>query len=284
MRLVKNSSNEILPSTRAPALGAALQVTAMGELAQIEAALSRSRSRHRGVHEARKSIRRLRALLALGDGVFGAAGQAIDQQLSRVGDSLSSLRDAQVVVDTTRRLERRASQADRRETWHRMRAALSERRAQVLARAISADPQFSRRRGRVHALRQALYALPWDDLERRELAAALERQGRRCEKAHRHAEENRSAHARHRWRRKLRRLRMQMDLIKKLTRAEPAPADAARVFERARRHVPSPKRLAKRADALGRDQDLEVLRRAVRGFPPGELRDDGLKALRRAMR
>lgn len=81
----------------------------MGELAQIEAALSRSRSRHRGVHEARKAIRRLRALLGLGDDIFGAAGEAIDEQLSRVGKSLSTLRDAQVVVDTTRRCADEAS-------------------------------------------------------------------------------------------------------------------------------------------------------------------------------
>lgn len=277
---MKKPSNAATP---AATLGAALQAVAMSELATIDAALSRGRARHRGVHEARKAIRRLRALLALGDDAFGDAGEALDATLSRIGKSLSVLRDAQVVVDTARRIGRRADQASRRDVWLRLRAALAERRAQTLARAIAADPQFGRRRQRVQALRPALAALPWRRLDRREVVDALTRQARRSDKAQRRAEAHRGARERHRWRRRLRRLRMQMDLIKTLAQREPPTATAADAYRAVRRAIAPPKRLGKQADALGRGQDEEILRRAVRALAPGELRAEGLKALRRAV-
>lgn len=274
---MKKKSNGATPGP----LGAALQAVAMSELATIDAALSRSRARHRGVHEARKAIRRLRALLALGDDAFGDAGEALDATLSRIGKSLSTLRDAQVVVDTARRIGRRADQASRRDVWLRLRAALSERRAQTLARAVAADPQFERRRRRVQALRTALATLPWGRLDRRTVAAALTRQARRSDKAQRRAQAHRGAHERHRWRRRLRRLRMQMDLLKSLAQREPSLPPAVDAYKAARRDVAPPKRLGKQADALGRGQDEEILRRAVRALAPGALRDEGLKALRK---
>ena len=252
----------------------------MHEVAAIDAALGR-RARHRGVHEARKAIRRLRALLALGERVFGDAGEALDAALSRLGDGLSALRDAQVAVDVTRRVERRKDQASRRALWQRLRESLSERRAQALARAIAIDPQFARRRARVQALRPGLFALPWERLDRRAVDAALARQARRSDKAHRRAEADGGAHARHRWRRRLRRLRMQMDLMKSLARRDAAAPVAVDAYAGARRNIASPKKLARKADALGRGQDVEVLRRAVRALAPGALRDDGLRALRK---
>lgn len=252
----------------------------MQELALIDEALT-LRARHRGVHEARRAIRRLRALLAIGTAEFGAAGEALDEALSRLGKGLSSLRDAQVVVDTTRRIERRANQAERRDVWHRLRMALRERRAQVLARAVAVDPQFTRRRGRVQALRPALASLRWNALDRRAVEAALARQARRSDKAQRAAHEHGGAHARHRWRRRLRRLRMQLDVVKSLARREPPLPVAVDAYEKARREIGPSKRLARKADALGRGQDVEVLRRAVRSLAPGELRQEGLRALRK---
>ena len=85
--------------------GQALRDFAAAELAAAGDALARTGDDlHEGVHRARKSIRRTRAVLALGDRLLGPGFELVDAQLRRLNDSLSPLRDAHALVETLQRL------------------------------------------------------------------------------------------------------------------------------------------------------------------------------------
>src|ERR1700754_4768491 len=86
------------PSTVADALAS----LAARESRRAIRSLSDTADRHKGVHEARKSIRRLKSLLALGAGRFGGALEPVWNELSSLATGLSSLRDAHVAVNIAR--------------------------------------------------------------------------------------------------------------------------------------------------------------------------------------
>ncbi len=77
--------------------GPLVRKRATQECRSIIAALSASDDPHAAIHAARKAIRRLRALLAL---LQDSEMELKDEErsLQRLGDSLSDLRDAHVVV------------------------------------------------------------------------------------------------------------------------------------------------------------------------------------------
>ena len=82
-----------------------LKAYALNQLQRAIACLSWRGSRaHAGVHQARKSMRRARACLALGESALGAGANMIDRELSKICGSLSSLRDAQARVESLDRL------------------------------------------------------------------------------------------------------------------------------------------------------------------------------------
>ena len=85
--------------------GDRLKAYAIAQLQRATACLGWRGSRaHAGVHQARKSLRRIRACLALGESALGAGAGMIDRELSKVCDSLSVLRDAQARVESLERL------------------------------------------------------------------------------------------------------------------------------------------------------------------------------------
>ncbi|HVI56262.1 MAG TPA: CHAD domain-containing protein [Luteibacter sp.] len=92
------------PPTSAPTspkpLHQILAEEAQRECAKADRALADAANRHKGIHEARKAIRRLRSLLRLVAPVLGDTIDAIDSRLRRLARGLSALRDAHVVVNT----------------------------------------------------------------------------------------------------------------------------------------------------------------------------------------
>lgn len=196
---------------------------------------------HARVHQARKAIRRVRSVLALVAPAFDVS--AIDGLLRRTGESLGALRDAHAVADTARRIGTRV--ADPR--WSRVAAALDARADRLVDRELAIDPDFARRRRALARAARQLDALPWDVLEAGNLRAGLQRQRRRVEKAARRARQDPVADTLHRWRRRVRRLRMQLDALQemKLRALDPDPAVS--------------RRLHRLSDELGWRQDLVVL-------------------------
>ena len=82
-------------------MGDRLHAYAAAEMVHAIACLSWHGGRlHAGVHQARKSLRRLRATLALGMPTLGPGARLIDRELRRTNRRLSKLRDAQALVHT----------------------------------------------------------------------------------------------------------------------------------------------------------------------------------------
>ena len=92
-----------MPARATQQLGERARLLAREECRAIGRALAAKRRIHTGIHDARKAIRRLRSLLALVEARIPEA-TPIDQQLERLGDGLSHLRDAHVVVETARKV------------------------------------------------------------------------------------------------------------------------------------------------------------------------------------
>ena len=244
--------------------GLALGTLVHGECRAAMRALGAPKAIHTRVHEARKAIRRTRALLALaedGDAAFDV-GPA-DRILQRVGDSLSRLRDAHASIDTARKV---GKQIDTRR-WRPVVTALRERAAALVARELERDPGLARRRATLEGALHYLDQLPWDTLTASQIRDGLARQRRRVERAARRAGKHPDAERLHRWRRKVRRLRMQVDALPKL---KPG-------WSKSTPSTPKSKSLHKLSDVLGYEQDLHVLAGLLRRLPGLEDRA-GLRA------
>jgi CHAD domain-containing protein len=77
------------------------------------------------VHEARKALKRLRALLRVARGVIGQPRYRHENVVLRdLGRTLSSTRDAQVLLDTLEALAARYAEVLREGTWGRLRESL----------------------------------------------------------------------------------------------------------------------------------------------------------------
>jgi len=227
-------------------------------------ALAAPKAIHTRVHEARKAIRRTRALLALaedGDAPFDI-GPA-DRILRRVGDSLSRMRDAHASIDTARRVGTQTGS----KRWRPVVTALRERAAGLVAHELERDPGLARRRATLEGALHYLDQLPWDALTARQIRDGLACQQRRVERAARRAGKHPDADHLHRWRRKVRRLRMQVDALPKL---KPG-------WSKSTPSTPKSKSLHKLSDALGYEQDLHVLVALLRRLPGLEDRA-GLRA------
>lgn len=258
--------------------GGALAALAVCECRAIDRALARTRNRHAGIHRARKGIRSLRAILALAEPKPDDATRRIDRRLRKLARSLSALRDAFVAMQTAQSLAMGGSAAP----WHAAAAALEEACNQALRSALATDPDFAARRSELGRIRQALSVLPWERVSPQAMARALKRSGRRTKRSEDDARRRGTVDLLHRWRRRLRRLRLQLDAMAKVSAMSPDPADAAHP-----RH--DMRELKRMTDALGRRQDLRLLRRHLARLDaglrsPAQLRLELRKAIADAAR
>lgn len=244
-------------------LGAALQAVVRHDLDALVAALSASSQPHRGVHEARKAIRRLRAALQLGQRRFGRRGAAIDASLKQLSDGLSDLRDAQVVVELAGRHLRGATDEDQRRRLTALRRRLLAARRSALTEARASDPGFAERLAEVARIRHVVDGLPWAPLIAHDLERALVRSLRRVDRAgERAAQAGASVEQRHRWRRRLRRLRMQWNALKAVRKrglVDPDAGELHALLAWLRRKAGPFRDLSKTVDALGAEQDRHLL-------------------------
>lgn len=253
-------------------LGAGLHMIVAHDLAALADALSDQAAPHRGVHEARKAIRRLRAILQLGQRCLGRRAAAADTALARLADGLSDLRDAQVLVELAGRHLRDASDVEQRRCRAALRRRLLTDRRATLARARAHDPGFAARRAEVARIGRIVERLPWARLDADALDQALARSQRRAERAGERARlADAGSERRHRWRRRLRRLRMQWTALKTLRKHLPDGAgqhELATLLAGLRRRSGPFRALAATVDALGAEQDQQLLQAALAGLPP----------------
>lgn len=225
----------------------------------ILAALPATGDQNEAIHAARKAIRRMRALLALLEHQDAFDLERDDLALRRLGKGLSDLRDAHVVVETALRLQRH----DPVPGWKVVLAALTERRARVLHRALERDPGFGRRRKIVERVLSSVRAQPWQRLRNAAIRDALKRSERRVKKAAARAARDGDAETVHRWRRRVRRLRMQLEVVGAFGAAQVHAHDHSGVVKKA-------KALHRTSDQLGRLQDLQLLRNLIRAMPAAD--------------
>lgn len=194
---------------------------------------------HTGIHQARKSIRRVRAILALGMRRLDPRAQRLDADLAQLCRGMSRLRDAQALIEALHRLNDNAPD-DVCAILPEAETAARQRRDELLAQALKRDPQFLSRRRRLQSMSDRLLRLNWQPLGDAEAVAAILRSERRVEKASRRAKRHPDRHEDwHVLRRRMRRLRQQDTVL-------------ARVCPEVRTRMPG---LENQADALGHAQD-----------------------------
>lgn len=191
--------------------GARLQAYASSELADAIACLARKGAqRHGGVHQARKSMRRTRAVLALGMPALGAGAPLVDRELRRVIRSLSRLRDAHALVGTCDHLlAKETAESDTAALLRRARRIATRTRAETARAVLAADPQLHERRAVLLTLHAALDGLAWAAVDDACIAAALQRSADRIATAGTRAQQSGRDDDWHRWRRAARRLEQQ---------------------------------------------------------------------------
>lgn len=240
-------------------LGLRLLAFVSAQLQRAQSQLARaSEDRHAGIHEARKSIRRVRATLALGAGAFGRQADALDDELARLARGLSRLRDAQALVEVLQRLAATAP-AKVQAILPRAEQSARQRRDRLMREALQRDPELRARRRRLQAASARLQRLHWAAVDAAAVTRAMARSERRADKADRRVRHHPDDHAAwHVYRRRLRRLHQQDTLLSELQPSLRAP---------------SARCLQHRAHALGVSQDdALLLSHCGRGspFPPDQ--------------
>lgn len=240
-----------------PSIGTVLAGFAAKECRKADRALADAKQRHRGIHEARKSIRRLKSLLRLGETPFKTQWPALEAVLTRLAESLSPLRDAYVAETMARKLAGTAPSP----SWARAIERLARRCEDRLAAELQEDPRFLARRRQLRELAGKVEALPWHRVDDRVVAQALARSERRVAKVRKRAETRPSPENTHRWRRRVRRLRMQWEFQHKAAKALGGPGQPG-----SQTYKPTHRALSKLSDALGATQDLRELRKTLRSL------------------
>jgi CHAD domain-containing protein len=251
-------------------VGSALATLAVKECRPLERALAQRKGRQDGIHVARKSSRRLRSLITFLRSVSGRRTAALDKDLKQLAGGLSSLRDAHMAARTARLLATTHQAA----LTPSLLNALEDRSKALLKQALEKDPDWRRRRTKAHRIVTAMTRLPWQQIDAVEVIKVLKRSHRRVEKAKEKALEQRSMPAYHRWRRRARKLRYQLEFVHKIRRA----MDMTK--ERAQQYDDCLKDLRLTIDQLGWRQDFDVFLKAVDQLPDSA----EVVALREALR
>ncbi len=199
-----------IESETALAPGEVLRAYAINELANAIACLSWRGSRlHAGIHQARKSMRRTRAALALGGSVLGRGGRLMDRELQRVVRSLSTLRDAQALVEALQRLAEKDQSPRTHPLLERARRAAARQRMLRAREAVRDDAFLSEKRTLLSVLAAGLGILPWPAVSEEEVQVALRRSASKASAASKRAMGSGRDEDWHRWRRRARRLSQQ---------------------------------------------------------------------------
>ena len=254
---------ELLPRSLPPA-PAWLRGCVESRISEAMANLRPGNRRHTGVHAARRTMRQARAAINLARSDLGAPAKDFERRLKQACRTLSALRDAHATVAAWDRFRGKQKRVEDAALDAQICRVLVARRRRILAESLQRDPDLARLRARLHDLAATVAALPWSNLRLVSIGAGLRRSLRRAGKA-RHDIRGTNAAARHRWRRRLRLANQQRSIVAALACAlfpgKSMPAGKANPLR-----LPGAKaeRQAVRAvRALGREQDLRMLRRAV---------------------
>jgi CHAD domain-containing protein len=196
------------------------------QLLQAEGLLARAgEKRHKGVHEARKCMRRVRSVVAMLDKKNAKAASRLDQDLGELCRSLSSLRDAQALNEALSRLAKARSEPNPetapelhdKELLERALVCAAAIRTEALEQELLRDPDLANRRAQLQVFVAESAALPWLEMTEQDLNEALDDSEKRLEKAAIRAKKDLKDHDRwHCYRKRVRRLRQQHGILEKI--------------------------------------------------------------------
>lgn len=256
------------PTTR---IGMCLNAYALHQFDVAGRSLGRSRENlHTGIHDARKAIRYVRATLDLGRARLWPAAAMVFDELRDLCRELSNARDAYAVIETLDGLRKQAQEGDQRDLFGRIRKSLIKRHAIAVSRLLGQDRGVPRFLTRLHRLREATEVLCWGEIDAADIRSSLARSDRRAERAADEAKQTQHVRMRHRWRRRLRRLRHQMTILETeldwrlIESASSTARDGISTSEWKAIVRVSAATLSIMTDVLGHEHDLRMLRRAVR--------------------
>jgi CHAD domain-containing protein len=216
------------------------------------------------VHETRKALKRLRALMRLLEGELGGkAARRERAALRAAGARLAGARDAEVMVSTLDALlARHPRKLERRRGLLELRAQLERERRKASARTLGDAATRERVARELLAVRARVTRWELQDHSAGKLTGAgLERIYRRgCAGRRRAGRRKSGARALHRWRKHVKDLRYALEVLD----VREHPSGAAANGRTAK--------LARRADelgeVLGEEHDLMLLAERVRRFKP----------------
>lgn len=189
--------------------GAALRDYGLAELAVAIHGLGMRGGRvHEGIHQARKAIRRTRAMLSLGANTLGPGARLIDRRLRKVNRRLSPLRDAHALVEVLDRLGGKTRSIPTLEMLLHARRIAMRRRADIARTPIFADTLHAER-AMLATLRAALAGLPWQALSTSSAMEAMAAAADKADAARARAFAHDADAGWHRWRRAMRRVSQQ---------------------------------------------------------------------------
>ncbi|MEO8002547.1 MAG: CHAD domain-containing protein [Arenimonas sp.] len=217
-------------------------------LAQLQRAIVclgwRGSHAHDGVHQARKSMRRVRACLALGESALGVGAGMLDQELSKICKSLSSLRDAQARVESLDRLLKKHPEQEKYSSLLAAKRLAMVARAEAMRNEQVIDMDFLTRRECLRVLLAAMPVLPWQHIGDDDLSGAMLHSAKICNAAAEIALSQGREKDWHRLRRRRRRL------IQQYTALENSGIELSSI------NVPD----RKLGTLLGEAQDISILR------------------------
>ncbi len=230
--------------------GELLKAYACAQLERAVQCLSRRGTRaHDGVHQARKSMRRVRACIALAGFERAGDGRRLDRAIAGACRGLSTLRDAHARVGLLDALLHHDHLEDQQTLLRRARSAALADRVDAMRVARAEDPDFAALRRQLLALAKDLAALPWTTVDADAITAAINHSLQRARKAQTRALNDGDADDWHRWRRRRRRLAQQHTALQAVGIESAGVSDAEREIT----HL------------LGESQDLHVLVRYFGG-------------------
>ncbi|MET0654374.1 MAG: CHAD domain-containing protein [Pseudoxanthomonas sp.] len=195
-------------------VGDALRGVAEAQLSQAADFLARKGGhRHSGVHQGRKSIRRVRSILTLAAVPLGPGADALNHLLSAINQDLSRSRDAQALVEAIDHFAARTRNGKWLALLARARKNAVSARRVVLQEAMAADPDFMQARTLLMQTRDALGALPWIGVTVQEVEAAFSTGRKQTRKAAARAAATHDDEDWHGWRRKARRQSQQQKIL-----------------------------------------------------------------------
>lgn len=213
---------------------------------QIDGVLSQLSDRDRAgnaVHESRKALKRLRALLHLiSPGMSKAAFQRDDARLKQIAKLLSGVRDIQAMLETVAKLEAYDEAVGAGPVGRALKARLEAERAEAEKRLDGAS--IARARKLLGEARKAFAGLKLENDDFSVVARTLERDYRKARQGFRHAYELGEDEAFHEWRKYVQRHWRQLLLV--------APSWPKAL----RPHIALARDLS---EILGEDHDLFVL-------------------------